>query len=101
MVGDALLRYLAVAHYGRGRGDYEESEHPEFWRSAVEEVTDRTRSELHTVWERSRGADAAALAQAIEALLARCATTLLTRLYPEAKGLFGAEPAAESQATPT
>jgi hypothetical protein len=28
MIGDALLRYLAVAHYGRGRGDYEESEHP-------------------------------------------------------------------------
>ena len=34
----ALLRYLAVAHFGRGRGDYQESEHPDFWQEAVAEV---------------------------------------------------------------
>ena len=31
---NALLRYLAVAHYGRGRGDWQASEYPPFWRAA-------------------------------------------------------------------
>ena len=34
----ALLRYLAVAHYGRGRGKWSESEHPAFWSDAVDAV---------------------------------------------------------------
>ncbi len=37
LVEDALLRYLAVAHYGRGRGEWRESEYPVFWRSLVAE----------------------------------------------------------------
>ena len=32
----ALLRYLAVAHYGRGRGNWDESEHPAHWQGVVE-----------------------------------------------------------------
>lgn len=31
----ALLRYLAVAHYGRGRGTFAEAAHPEVWPSAL------------------------------------------------------------------
>lgn len=37
----ALLRYLAVAHYGRGRGKWSESEHPAFWSDAVNTVIAR------------------------------------------------------------
>jgi hypothetical protein len=48
MIGDALLRYLAVAHYGRGRGDYEESEHPAFWRTAVASLTERRAAEIRS-----------------------------------------------------
>ncbi len=33
---EALLLYLAVAHFGRGRGDWAEGESPEFWKEAVE-----------------------------------------------------------------
>src|SRR4028119_1722707 len=40
-VRSALLRYLAVAHFGRGRGDWEESEHPTSWKAAVEAMGDR------------------------------------------------------------
>ena len=32
---ETILLYLAVAHFGRGRGDWEESESPEFWKKAV------------------------------------------------------------------
>ena len=34
----ALLGYLAVAHYGRGRGDWHAWEHPEFWQDSVNDV---------------------------------------------------------------
>ena len=35
LVPAAVLRYLAVAHYGRGRGEWAASEYPPFWRDAV------------------------------------------------------------------
>ena len=37
----SILRYLAVAHFGRGRGGYCDSEHPEFWRQSVETTLER------------------------------------------------------------
>ena len=33
----ALLRYLAVAHYGRGRGDWVEGEYPAHWQALAEQ----------------------------------------------------------------
>ena len=36
--GAAILRYLAVAHYGRGRGDWVEGEYPAHWRPLVAEL---------------------------------------------------------------
>ncbi len=33
-----ILRYLAVAHFGRGRGNYSESESPEQWKAEVAEI---------------------------------------------------------------
>ncbi len=38
LVSSALLRYLAVAHFGRGRGAWRESEYPAFWREVVQSV---------------------------------------------------------------
>lgn len=35
---EAVLLYLAVAHFGRGRGDWREGESPEFWKASVEEA---------------------------------------------------------------
>ena len=32
---DAILLYLAIAHFGRGRGNWSESECPAFWRDTV------------------------------------------------------------------
>ena len=44
LVADALLRYLAVAHYGRGRGEWQASEAPPRWREQVESMTSSTQS---------------------------------------------------------
>lgn len=35
---DAILLYLAIAHYGRGRGDWIEGEYPAFWKPLVKET---------------------------------------------------------------
>src|SRR5262249_8521727 len=34
----ALLRYLAIAHYGRGRGEWKQGEYPPHWKAEVDAV---------------------------------------------------------------
>ncbi|MDP9412828.1 MAG: DUF3482 domain-containing protein, partial [Pseudomonadota bacterium] len=91
LIRSALLRYLAVAHFGRGRGDYEESEHPKFWQDAAAEVVERRRAEVRALWERGKSGTADALAPELEALLTGCAAELLARFYPEARDILPAE----------
>ncbi len=83
LVRSALLRYLAVAHYGRGRGDWAESEYPPHWPPEVERVVDAHRVELAHVWSmRSDAADEAALAAALGPVLTSMGRELLDALYP-------------------
>ncbi len=43
---EALLLYLAVAHFGRGRGDWKEGECPEFWRTMLVKALDKQKSDI-------------------------------------------------------
>ena len=89
LIRAALLRYLAVAHFGRGRGDYEESEHPAFWQEAVAETVGKRTGEAKALWERgNRNGDAAALEPDLERLLTACAAELLARFYPDSRRLL-------------
>ena len=66
----ALLRYLAVAHYGRGRGEWAASEYPAFWREEVAAVVAPRRDPLAAIWlERAGVCDTAQLAAALPARL--------------------------------
>jgi hypothetical protein len=91
LVRSALLRYLAVAHFGRGRGDWEEGEHPAHWQTAVASAVETERAGLRVAWTRGRDGDAAHLVDFLQETVTRLAAQLLTRLYPEAGALF-AEP---------
>jgi hypothetical protein len=51
LVVDVMLRYLAVAHYGRGRGEWREREYPAFWREAVMAAAASHRSALAAIWQ--------------------------------------------------
>ena len=88
----ALLRYLAVAHFGRGRGDWSEGEHPAFWQPLVEQAVAERSDELRAVlklvppYARSIAAAEAELT----AIVAQCASTVLARLYPQATALLRA-----------
>ena len=55
----ALMRYLAVAHFGRGRGDFIASATPTHWREAVEEALNKRRGQIETAWATSRAGTAA------------------------------------------
>jgi hypothetical protein len=98
LVRSALLRYLAVAHFGRGRGDFEEGEHPPFWQEAIAQVLERRQPQVRQLWERGKRGSAAEIAPDAEALLGACAAELLVRFYPEARPTLSAEltPAASS-----
>jgi hypothetical protein len=51
LVERTLLRYLAVAHYGRGRGRFEGASEPETWRAEVETALAARRERLARLWK--------------------------------------------------
>ena len=79
-----LLLYLAVAHYGRGRGEWVEGEAPAHWPPLVDEVM---RGRL-AMLDQEGDTDAGAIAGRIEPELTAAARELLSRLYPDARALF-------------
>ena len=85
LVTGALLRYLAIAHYGRGRGAYVESESPAVWRGVIEAAM-ATRSETLAAILAMRGpdCDAQALAGPLHGYLRETALAVLDELYPGA-----------------
>jgi hypothetical protein len=88
----ALLRYLAVAHYGRGRGEWARSEHPPFWKDEVAAVVGPRRLALAALWA-ERG-DPAQVAARLRPHLEGAARELLERLYP---GALAARPGSDGQ----
>ncbi|AKJ29733.1 GTPase [Caldimonas brevitalea] len=91
-VRSALLGYLAVAHYGRGRGPWAEEEGPAFWQDSVQAVVAERHEALQAMWVelqslRQAGAgpqDAGELVARLQAWLVEVSRTLLWRLYPGA-----------------
>jgi Domain of unknown function (DUF3482)/50S ribosome-binding GTPase len=98
----ALLRYLAVAHFGRGRGQWSQGESPAHWRQTVADAVAPQAAALRALWRgRSRRLDALddapRVAAALHPLIAQAAREALRLLYP--LGLTAADtqaPAANS-----
>jgi hypothetical protein len=85
LVPAAILRYLAVAHYGRGRGEWAAGEYPPFWR---DEVVAAIAREGGVATELAMRADEScniqSLAVAWRAKLGAVALATLAALYPDA-----------------
>lgn len=82
----ALLRYLAVAHFGRGRGEWTEGEHPSFWQSVVEEAVAERKGDVARMLKATvtlSDGDAGSLRD-LSGLLRQLGLAILARLYPEA-----------------
>lgn len=99
LVRSALLRYLAVAHFGRGRGEWEEGEHPLYWKALVEPQVTREASALRSAWNRSRDGREAVIA-AVQPVLTRCTERLLTQMYPQSAAIFRPEPSSIASGAP-
>ncbi len=82
-VGGAILRYLAVAHFGRGRGDWVAGEYPAHWRALAEAAVTPRRAAFDAAWAGAAAGDSpAALESRLRPLLEVVATDVLERLYP-------------------
>lgn len=90
LVTSALLRYLAVAHYGRGRGAWREGEYPSFWRPLVVDAVVAEQDRLARVWDAARRTgdheSEEVARRELEVVLAELAIRLLEELYPGALG---------------
>jgi hypothetical protein len=83
---EALLRYLVVAHHGRGRGSYTDLEYPAQWTAAVDAQLARHHDALRAVW-RDAGRDGARPADAADRLrrvLRDALRDLLRERFPDA-----------------
>jgi hypothetical protein len=80
----AVLRYLAVAHFGRGRGDYVQAEYPPHWRAVVEAEVSKRRAAFDAIWASgSQQGASAALEPGLGAELRATANAVLRTLYPQ------------------
>lgn len=89
LVQASLLRYLAVAHFGRGRGQWVEGEAPAHWPALLDGLLEREQAALSALWASRTTAldnagDAARLAIDLEPLVTRVAQAALAQLYPGA-----------------
>jgi hypothetical protein len=82
----SVLRYLAVAHFGRGRGHFVEGEAPPFWQAAVEETLQKHCPDMERLWQSVRAApDQSAASEPLYALLETLVADVFERLYPGAR----------------
>jgi Domain of unknown function (DUF3482)/50S ribosome-binding GTPase len=88
LVASSVLRYLAVAHFGRGRGQWVQGEAPPHWPATVAAALAPQQAALQALWAardpKARAPDPAPLAQALQPLLAAAVRDALARLYPAA-----------------
>jgi len=90
LVGQTLLRYLAVAHFGRGRGEFREGEDVERWQAEVKRALLDEAEDWRELWKRlGKDPDAVAWVKPeIRDLLDRALRGILSRGYPEAAELL-------------
>lgn len=96
----ALLRYLAVAHFGRGRGAWSAGEAPPHWADTVAQALARESEALQVAWSAARAAAVDAVAEPppqpdpgpLSTALGRVARDVLLELYPQTGAAWPAPP---------
>ena len=83
----ALLCYTAVAHFGRGRGEWQSTSIPDVWDESVRTVIEHRAHAWERVWKMAvqEAAMPEVVHREMSRLLHESATALLRRLYPSVK----------------
>jgi len=117
LLRSAVLGYLAVAHHGRGRGDWRQDDAPPAWVDAVDGALAAQAQPLARLWQQRQGllaqapatdqpllddegrplpsptaatlAPPADFVAALQALLTETSAAVLVQLYPDAAALAG------------
>ena len=92
-VAAALIRYLAVAHFGRGRGEFVSGSAPAHWQDAVGSTLRGRQAAFAAVWAARDGTDLAlpaltAMAANLIPLITASAQEVLIQLYPDCADVF-------------
>lgn len=90
LVQDVIIRYLAIAHFGRGQGQYvSDPENPRFWVEKVKTAISQQQAVLHEQWTSLRGKDPISQIdenpKQLTALLATITLELLRNTYPASR----------------
>lgn len=81
--GESLLLYLAVAHFGRGRGEWSRAEHPAHWRAEVARMSAEKSAELDELWRECQDVQAGeGMREALAESLEQALNAIFARLYP-------------------
>jgi hypothetical protein len=87
-VAAALMRYLAVAHFGRGRGQFVSGVAPAHWQEAIQQALGSRRAALDAVLADAPSASQAAMAASLLPLVTQSAQAVLIQLYPDVAHVF-------------
>lgn len=81
-----LLSYLAVAHFGRGRGAWKRDPRPAHWQETVSDLVDARKDKVDAVWRHASRANVgvASVNEEMETMMREIGTETLRRLYPSA-----------------
>jgi hypothetical protein len=85
-LGAAIIRYLAVAHFGRGRGEFAASDPAPRWQAVVSAALARSAAEREALWTSMRLENASNAR--LEAIALDLLAEALTQLYPEPAAFF-------------
>jgi hypothetical protein len=89
----AVLRYLAVAHFGRGRGDFVTGEYPAHWSPLAAAIVASRQAPLANIWGTASQGDTPVTIEArLRPMLEATASDVLERLYPAAVQGAGSSP---------
>jgi len=91
LVRQVMLRYLAVAHFGRGRGAYEDLERPAHWSASLENALASKRPGLHESWRAAETATpetADRIGASLERTIDETLRQVLRDAYPEARRML-------------
>lgn len=83
----AILTYLAVAHFGRGRGEWQPTADPASWNRLVDGVLQEHADGMERLWKQGveKGGMPDVLSKSALHLVNDCLTCVLVRLYPGAR----------------
>jgi GTPase SAR1 family protein len=84
----ALMRYLTVAHFGRGRGDFIAGAAPAHWLEAVAQTLSEQRKQIEAAWALSRTGTAEESAAALLPIVRAAGRSVLGRLYPDSSSMW-------------